>query len=89
MGEELQVEIIAVCLWRERRALRCELGKVGRAREERSENNRPSLEDPTGVLGMLKQAEREMRNDGEFSPETANFFGWRAPHADDPRELGR
>ncbi len=37
MGEELQVEIIAVCLWRERRALRCELGKVGRAREERSE----------------------------------------------------
>ena len=34
MGEELQVEIIAVCLWRERRALRCELGEIGRASGE-------------------------------------------------------
>lgn len=41
---------------------------------------------------MLRQAETEMDNEGEFSPETAklaNFFGWRAPRTDDPRELGR
>jgi len=37
LGEELQVEIIAACLWRERRALRCELGEIDRARTENKE----------------------------------------------------
>ncbi len=92
MGEELQVEIIAVCLWRERRALRCELGEIGRARDTGSEGNQTSLEDQGGTLSTLRQAEREMKEEGEFSPETKNYmslFGWRAPHTDDPRELGR
>ncbi len=44
------------------------------------------------MLSTLRQAEREMNERGEFSPETEkymNLFGWRAPHADDPRKLGR
>ena len=78
IAEELQVETIAVCLWRERRALRSELGEVGYVREKRTESKRAlrqltdALHGPGKALQILRAAESEVMEDGALSRETAS-----------------
>jgi phage protein D len=83
IGEELQVEIVATCLWRERRALRCELGEVGHAQVENREGNRmfdkipDSQSGPGEVLRILKTAESELKKDAVLSSKTGSAL-WKA-----------
>jgi len=85
IGEEMQVENIAVCLWRERRALRCELGEVGHARDVNRRHNLfnavVSSDSPAKrILQVLRKGDLEMDRDGELSPSTKStlsaLFHW-------------
>jgi len=85
ISEEIQVEIIAVCLWRERRALRCELGEVGHARAVNRRHdlfNAVTTSDSPAkrILQVLRKGDLEMDRDGELSSATkatlAALFHW-------------
>ncbi len=91
IAEEVQVDTIAVCLWRERRALRCELGEVRRARFGMTKYDWGSVEDRAEDFRLLKQVESELEKDGEFSSETestlARLSYWISPKPEDLDEL--
>ncbi|HTM39861.1 MAG TPA: hypothetical protein VL177_03075 [Terriglobales bacterium] len=85
ISEEIQVEIIAVCLWRERRALRCELGEVGHARDMNRRHNlftavTTSDSPAKRILQVLRKGDLEMDRDGELSSATkatlSALFHW-------------
>jgi len=95
VAEEVQVEMIAVCLWRDRRLLRCEVEEAGRARAAKEPNPAPEDKDPdpAGILRLLRKAETEIDKEGDFSPETkssvASLFGWEVPQEGNMKEIYR
>ncbi|HET7442565.1 MAG TPA: hypothetical protein VFJ47_14775 [Terriglobales bacterium] len=72
--EDLCVQRIAVCFWRERRALRSEMGEVQRARQnaqeeyKTTERNHPAVVEC--MIEALEKARVEAQETGQFSRET-------------------
>ena len=58
-------------------------------RVEKAEQNPIAVEDPEGVLRLLKKAEWEIQNEGEFSEETksmARFLRGEIPRPENIKE---
>jgi len=72
-SEELLVEEIAVGFWRKRRAVRCEMAEIDKARVHQIQ-----LADPAGgyqyMIDVLKTAEEELSGQGQLSDDTRSHL---------------